>query len=332
MAAGQGFRVAVPPTVADARALLVAATPPNRSFTQVLNFSAERIDRALRLGLRKPEWVWAALADDGTTLGVVAGWGAEARDTPWILDFLSLPAERPDVSIALLERAVADSSRPEEAPLEIIHFLPIDSATDDPQVQALVQILDIAGFRMLVRRHRYRMTVAEADLQLPQTTLRFEVITGPDDPRLVAVLEETLVGSLDAHDTADLAAAELRGGSLHTVAVDTAREYLEFDPADSMFLAIDDAGEVVGLVVGGLRGSPEVGTASFIGVSHRHRGKGYAGQLLGWITARIIDAGAAYIVGETDDQNFPMANAFEKIGYPHTESRIDFRYSAPEPS
>jgi ribosomal protein S18 acetylase RimI-like enzyme len=332
MAAGQGFRIAVPSTLAEARTLLVAATPPNQSFTQVLNFSPERIDRALRLGLRKPEWVWAALADDGTTLGVVAGWGAEARETPWILDFLNLPTDRPEVSLALLERAVADSSRPEEAPLEIIHFLPIDSATDDPDVQALIAILDAAGFRMLVRRHRYRMTVAEAELQIPQTSLRFEVLAGPEDPRLVAVLEEILVGSLDAHDLADLAAAELQGGSLHTVAVDTAREYLEFDPADSMFLAIDDSGEVVGLVVGGLRGSPEIGTASFIGVSHRHRGKGYAGQLLGWMTAKLINAGAVYIVGETDDQNFPMANAFEKVGYPHTESRIDFRYRGPNPS
>jgi hypothetical protein len=28
-------------------------------------------------------------------------------------------------------------------------------------------------------------------------------------------------------------------------------------------------------------------------------------------------------VGETDDDNFPMAAAFTKVGYPHTESRID---------
>ncbi len=77
-------------------------------------------------------------------------------------------------------------------------------------------------------------------------------------------------------------------------------------------------------MVGGLRGSPDVGVASFVGVSHRHRGNGYAAQLLGFITARTIAAGAGILVGETDDDNFPMDAAFRRVGFPHTESRLDF--------
>ena len=80
----------------------------------------------------------------------------------------------------------------------------------------------------------------------------------------------------------------------------------------------------MGLVVGGLRGSPDVGVASFIGVSHRYRGNGYAAQLLGWISARMIADNAQILIGETDDDNFPMDAAFTRVGYPHTESRIDF--------
>jgi GNAT superfamily N-acetyltransferase len=108
------------------------------------------------------------------------------------------------------------------------------------------------------------------------------------------------------------------------VAAETVTEFLGYDPADSFFLGRDPAGAVVGLVVGGLRGSPEIGVASFIGVSHLHRGRGYAAQLLGWITARIIADNAQFVIGETDDDNFPMSAAFTRIGYPHTESRIDF--------
>src|ERR1700679_4276173 len=96
----------------QARALLLAASPPNSSFTQSRTFSAEQVDRALRLGFRKPNWVWAAHDSDGTLRGVVAGWGSRARETPFILDFLDLPLDAPDVARALLDRAVADSAEP----------------------------------------------------------------------------------------------------------------------------------------------------------------------------------------------------------------------------
>jgi GNAT superfamily N-acetyltransferase len=172
---------------------------------------------------------------------------------------------------------------------------------------------------MLVRRHRYRLPVLTTDITIPDTALTFEVITGPDDPRLLQVMREILVGSLDAHDV-----DALSKGDLDTVAAETVTEFLGYDPADSFFLAIDPEGAVVGLVVGGLRGSPEIGVASFIGVSHPHRGQGYAAQLLGWITARVIGDHAQFVIGETDDDNFPMAAAFTRVGYPHTESRIDF--------
>lgn len=315
-------------TKAQARELLLAATPPNSSFTQLRNFSAEQIDRALRLGFRKPRWVWAAYDSKDTLLGVVAGWGSKARKTPFILDFLDLPLDSPNVAKALLDRAVADSSEPGRSTFEIIHFLPTDSATDDPDVAAFISLLADAGFRLLVRRRRYRLDVLEGETNVPDTSLQFDSLERADDPRLPAILEEILVGSLDAHDVDAMSRADVG-----TVAQDTAEEYLEMDPVDSMFLAIDPSirdlkgngdAQVVGLVIGGLRGTAENGTASFIGVSHRHRGNGYAAQLLGWITKRMIGQGALFIIGETDDGNYPMAAAFSKVGYPQTESRIDF--------
>jgi GNAT superfamily N-acetyltransferase len=312
------FAISASVSVAQARSLLGSATPPNHSFTQLSNFSDEKIDRALTLAIRRPEWVWFAADTNGSILGVVAGWGAAARTRVDILDFLDLPKD-PAVAHALLERAVADSSEPGRRSLEIIHFLPSESSLDDPQLAGLIATLAASGFRMLVRRHRYRLPVRTADITTPDTELTFEAIAGADDPRLVQVMREILVGSLDAHDVAALA-----NGDLDTVAAETVAEFLGLDPADSFFLAIDRAGAVVGLVVGGLRGSPEIGVASFIGVSHRHRGRGYASQLLGWITARVIAENAQFVIGETDDDNFPMAAAFTRVGYPHTESRIDF--------
>jgi GNAT superfamily N-acetyltransferase len=318
------FTITIAGSQQRARELLLSATPPNSSFTQLRNFSAAQIDRALKLGFRRPQWVWMAHDSTGAVLGTVAGWGSAERQTPFILDFLDLPTNLPAVARALLDRAVADSSEPGRATMEIIHFLPSDSELGDPDVASLVELLGSAGFRVLVRRHRYRLEVTASELTIPDTALEFDALERADDPRLPAILAEILVGSLDAHDL-----DALRRGDLQTVARETAAEYLEMDPFESMFLALDPtlddpANHPVGLVIGGLRGAANTGTASFIGVSHRHRGHGYAAQLLGWITRRMIAAGADIIIGETDDDNFPMAAAFTRVGYPHTESRIDF--------
>lgn len=312
------FTIAAAESAEQARALLLGATPPNASFTQTSNFSEEKIDRALRLGFRKPAWVWFATNEAGAVLGVVAGWGAATRETPGILDFLDLPDD-PQIAVELLDRAVADSREPGRRSVEIIHFLSSESRLDDSDLASLVEVLTAAKFRMLVRRHRYRLPVLSTAITIPDTRLTFETLDSEDDPRLPAILAEILVGSLDAHDVAALAT-----GDLETVARETAKEFLEGDPWESFFLAVDPAGATVGLAVGGLRGSPDIGVASFIGVSHLHRGHGYAAQLLGWITTRIIGESAQFIIGETDDDNFPMDAAFTKVGYPHTESRIDF--------
>jgi hypothetical protein len=312
------FTIAAATSTKRARKLLLGATPPNASFTQASNFSKQKIDRALRLGFRKPGWVWFAADENDVVLGVVAGWGAASRDTAGILDFLDLPQD-PEIAAALLERAVADSSEPGRGSVEIIHFLPNESKLTDPDLSRLIDTLAKSGFRILVRRHRYRFSVLSSPVSIPETELRFERLSGEDDPRLVEIVAQILVGSLDAHDIAALAKDDLP-----TVARELAAELLEGDPVDSFFLAIDGTGTVVGLVVGGLRGSPDIGVASFIGVSHRHRGHGYAGQLLGWITSRMIGENAQILIGETDDDNYPMDAAFARVGYPHTESRIDF--------
>lgn len=325
------FTIGSPGSAEQARGLLSRATPPNTSVTQTSNFAPERIERVLRLGFRRPEWVWFARAvnDDedhgegenghGTILGLVAGWGSATSDAPFVLDLIDLPLDRPDVAKSILDRATQDSAVPGRATIEIVHVLPAESRLEDAEVAGFIDLLAGAEFRLLVRRHRYRLDVRREPITIPVTSLRFDSVERADDPRLVAIMAEILQGSLDAHDRDALAR-----GDLASVAADTVAEFIERDPIDSMYLALDPDDAVVGLVIGGLRGSPDSGSASFIGVSHERRGRGYAAQLLGWITKRMIAEGALYIVGETDDDNFPMAAAFGAVGYPARESRIDF--------
>jgi ribosomal protein S18 acetylase RimI-like enzyme len=315
-------RITQPRTADEARAALAAASVVIDSPTQRQIFSIAHIDDSFARGFRKPEWVWTAIDVDGAALGTVAAWGPPGRKDPWLLDFLDLPINQRDVACALVTRAIEDCTALGSRELDINLFVTADDPLDEPTTAAVVAILEECRYRILVQRRRYRLEPATSTVWIPPLTLRFDPATGPDDPRLVDVYEEILVGSLDAHDQ-----RALDSGDIRSVARETIVEYLELDPIESFFLAIategDDEGKVVGLVIGGLRGSADRGVASFIGVSHRYRGRGYASQLLGWITAKIIDEGAAAIIAETDVANVPMAKAFDAIGYPQVEGRID---------
>ena len=314
-----GITFSSPATIEDARRILAATSPPIDSPTQNLNLAEATLDRVFQRGSRRPEWVWVARDQAGDTRGVVAGWGGTDFPAPRILDLVATSPDDADLGRQLLTHAVEQSAALGTSDIEIIQFAPAKDPLDDPGVIATRALIESCGYRMLVQRFRYELDVATTRPVIPPTSLRFEQATGVEDPRLKRIMAELLVGSLDAHDL-----AALEGHDLESVATETIDEYVELDPIESFFLAIDEANVVVGLVIGGLRGSADRGVASFIGVSHLHRGRGYAGQLLGFITARIIAEGASLIIGETDLGNFPMAKAFTLVGYPQTESRIDF--------
>jgi GNAT superfamily N-acetyltransferase len=318
-----GVTFSSPTSTADARRILAAATPAIDSPTQKHNLSGDQLDLVFDRGFRRPEWVWEARDSDGRSVGVVAGWGGPDFPAPRILDVVAIPLDDAvpleSHGAQLLKRAIEESAALGTPRIEIIQFAPAVDPLVDDGVIAIRALIEACDYRMLVQRFRYELVVADNPPNIPPTRLRFEPVASADDPRLEQIMAELLVGSLDAHDIAALAK-----GDLAAVARETIAEYSGLDPIESFFLAIDESNDVVGLVIGGMRTSKDRGVASFIGVSHRHRGRGYAGQLLGFITARIIDQGARLIIGETDQGNVPMAKAFTFVGYPQTESRFDF--------
>jgi adenylylsulfate kinase len=303
----------------EAIGMLAAASPPIGSPTQRQNLEAATLERHFERGSRRPEWVWEASDSHGNRVGVVAGWGGPDFGAPRILDVVAVPRDDPQAGRALLAYALERSAALGSPGLEIIQFAPALDPLNDTGVIATRAVIEQCGYRLLVQRIRYELDVASVILTIPTTELRFERVPDAADPRLERIMAELLVGSLDAHD---LAALDV--GDLQTVARETVVEYTGLDPIESFFLAFDRADALVGLVIGGLRGTTDRGVASFIGVSHLHRGRGYAGQLLGFITAKMVEEGAKRIIGETDIGNVPMARAFTFVGYPQTESRLDF--------
>ncbi|SEF12120.1 GNAT family N-acetyltransferase [Jiangella alba] len=306
-----------PSTPDQALALLRGARSELGTYIADLVVTDDHLTTAFAARKRRPEWVWTAHRD-GRTVGRVAAWGAPANDHPWIVDLFELGAEpdRVETMTELLRQAVADLRAGGLEQVEL-NLHPPAGWRDDPP-PALTDLLaaaKAAGFEILVTRRRFRWT-PDAGVPSAGDRLRFEPVSGPDDPALADAYRRTFEGSLDAHtqrslrtrDAAELAAEEL-ADMMHYAG-----------PVDGWRVAYDADGALAGLVTG------DPGTKVFtgyVGVVPEQRGHGYARELLAWMTRWQAEQGAQKVVGETDDANVPMANAFEAVGFVQESARID---------
>jgi GNAT superfamily N-acetyltransferase len=302
-----------PGSSTEAAALLAASAVPVDSLTQRRIRTDRNLSDYFTTGRRRPEWVWAVrYADEPAVLGVVGAFGTP--DGRLILDVFGLPAD-PSVARALVARATEQASPEVE---EAVVFAPPGTTVADETIAALVVPLQAAGWRLLVERRHYEFEPPPGLAADETTELSFGRLSHPDDPRLVACHREVMRDTLDAHDR-DL---------VDRLGFDEAcRESLHFlvtaDPVDRIHLATDASGAVVGMVSGHVL-SNQRGVVLFVGVGRAHRGRGYGRQLLGWQTQRLLEAGATTLIADTDNANVPMARAFTRVGWPQTETRIDF--------
>ena len=306
-----------PASIDEARALLAASPPSVQSPTELRLRGDEHLDDTFSHGWRRPEWVWAVrYAGDPAPLGVVAASGTPfPDDRAWVLNFFGVPAD-PAAAAALVAHAT-------EAVLaagadEAGFFAPTDTSASDPSVAAIVAPLRASGWRLLVERRHYEFAPgADLAADVP-VSLTFEQLTDPADPRLAACHREVMRDTLDAHDAATVARVGFDEGCREALAF-----LLESDPVDCINLAFDSEGEPVGFVSGLVRPNGRA-FILFVGVAHDHRGHGYGRQLLAWQTRRLLEAGATVLIADTDNQNVPMAKAFAEVGWPQTETRLDF--------
>jgi len=300
-----------PASVAEAHALLAASSLPVDSPTQRRIRGDQHLTETFASGRRRPEWVWLATYDDDPApLGLVGAFGAP--DGFLLLDVFGLP-EDPEVARTLVGR-ITDEARPDE----VVVFAPPGTTATDPGLRPLVVPLEAAGWRLLVERRHYEFEPPTGLASGESTDLSFERLHDPDDLRLAACHREVMRETLDAHDrdlVDRLGFDEACRESLHTLVTS--------DPVDRIHLASDGSGSVVGLVSGHVLASGR-GVVLFVGVCHGHRGRGYGRQLLGWQTRRLLADGATTLIADTDNANVPMARAFADVGWPQTETRIDF--------
>ena len=260
----------------------------------------------------RPEWSWVALRD-GQVMARVAFSGQPDAKLPFAMGSLEIGTrpDRVETGLALVRTAygamtgggTGEGGRPEYR-----QFLPVDwhehagmrAAVDDRRTVA-----GLAGLRFLVERVELRWP-AESGAALPPRPGRLTFRPVGDDAEVLAVVRGTLEGTLDAHARRDVA----RDG------VDAAARAIVEElpgPRSLVRLAYDPAESSVGITVAGLR--PWGADISDVGVLPKHRGNGYADDLLLEASHLLVEGGATEIVAATDVGNAPMAAAFARCGY-----------------
>ncbi len=306
-----------PTTIDEALDLLVGADTGLGSPVAERIVSTDHLRSSFADRHRRPEWVWCAVRD-GRTVGRVAAWGSPERELPWIIDLVD-PGAEPDrvaVTAALLSHAADQLGATGLDPVELdLHVAVGWRSATTGTLPDVMEAASAAGFRPLVTRRRFRWTAPGSTPGIGPD-LRLEPVSGVDDPALVDAYRRTFTGSLDAHTVRSLESRDARELAREEVA-DMAHYA---GPLDGWRLAYDRSGDLVGLVTGGVGARGMIG---YVGVVPEHRGRGHSRRLLGWMTRWLSDHGAAEVIGETDDANRPMGDAFEAVGFVEEGGRID---------
>ncbi len=284
--------------------------------------TADRFRHRLRNREYRAEWTWiaeeVARKDPAKPLAAVAIWWGRSPDTvPSALDGLFVAdqessADRIRLAADLLTAAHevfawAGADRPPDYHL----FLPADwherldaIAAVDWRREAARQ----AGLSVALERLRYRWT---PDAGLPSRTGRLTFRQEADDEVFAGLLSRVLVGTLDATSRR---AAESAG--VLAQARQDVRMYRDMMLGQRAWwrVAQTPAGEIVGFGIPSQ--NTEYPVVGYLGVLPEHRGHGYVYEILAEITWMLVaETGATVIRGDTDLENRPMADAFERAGY-----------------
>ncbi|MFE0678860.1 GNAT family N-acetyltransferase [Streptomyces sp. NPDC058867] len=262
-----------------------------------------------RATVHRPEWKRVALRD-GKVVARGAWWGGPDDTEPLNINWFDVAEGEEEAGAELLRSA------PWQVELEI--NLPA-RGRENPAVRAAADTAfaaaRAAGYELLVERYLYRWT---PECGLPERPGRLVFEPEADDAVFHDALRRIHSVTLDAH-----ALKAIKEGGVDQAA----REEMEFfhwcpSPREWWQVARTERGELAGIHIPARNlTSPVIG---FIGVLPEHRGHGYAYDLLVECTRFLVEQGAEFISGATDQGNFPMAANFAKAGHPVVKERINF--------
>ncbi|MGW0084290.1 GNAT family N-acetyltransferase [Streptomyces sp. NPDC003393] len=257
----------------------------------------------------RPDWMRVALRD-GEVVARGAWWGGPDDSEPININWFDVAEGEAKAGAELLRSA------PWQVELEI--NLPA-GWRDKPDLRSAAETrfaaARAAGYELLVERFLYRWTPEQG---LPERPGRLRFSAEPDDTVFFDALRRIHSVTLDAH-----ALKAVKEGGLDQAA----QEELDFfhwcpSPREWWQIAHTPEGDLAGIHIPAH--NPSGPTIGFIGVVPEQRGHGYAYDLLAECTHFLVEEGAEFVTGGTDQGNFPMAANFAKAGFPVVSERINF--------
>ncbi|TGB16056.1 GNAT family N-acetyltransferase [Streptomyces sp. MZ04] len=257
----------------------------------------------------RPDWKRVALRD-GEVVARGAWWGGPDDSEPVNINWFDVAEGEEEAGAALLRSA------PWQVELEI--NLPggwRDKLDLRAGAEARFAAARAAGYELLVERFLYRWTPERG---LPERPGRLRFSAEPDDAVFFDALRRIHSVTLDAH-----ALRAIEEGGLDQAA----QEELDFfhwcpSPREWWQIAHTPEGDLAGIHIPAH--NPSGPTIGFIGVVPEQRGRGYAYDLLAECTHLLVEQGAEFVSGATDQGNFPMAANFARAGFPVISERINF--------
>lgn len=257
----------------------------------------------------RPNWKRVALRD-GEVVARGAWWGGPDDSEPVNINWFDVAEGEEEAGAELLRSA------PWQVELEINLPGGWREKTDlRAAAEARFAAARAAGYELLVERFLYRWTPERG---LPERPGRLRFSAEPDDTVFFDALRRIHSVTLDAH-----ALRAIEEGGLDQAA----QEELDFfhwcpSPREWWQIARTPEGDLAGIHIPAH--NPSGPTIGFIGVVPEQRGRGYAYDLLAECTHLLVEQGAEFVSGATDQGNFPMAANFAKAGFPVISERINF--------
>ncbi|MFD9085084.1 GNAT family N-acetyltransferase [Streptomyces erythrochromogenes] len=257
----------------------------------------------------RPDWKRVALRD-GEVVARGAWWGGPDDSEPVNINWFDVAEGEEEAGAELLRSA------PWQVELEI--NLPGGWREEThlrAGAEARFAAARAAGYELLVERFLYRWTPERG---LPERPGRLRFSAEPDDTVFFDALRRIHSATLDAH-----ALRAIEEGGLDQAA----QEELDFfhwcpSPREWWQIAHTPEGDLAGIHIPAH--NPSGPTIGFVGVVPEQRGRGYAYDLLAECTHLLVEQGAEFVSGATDQANFPMAANFAKAGFPVIRERINF--------
>ncbi|WP_030605083.1 GNAT family N-acetyltransferase [Streptomyces fulvoviolaceus] len=257
----------------------------------------------------RPDWKRVALRD-GEVVARGAWWGGPDDTEPLNINWFDVAEGEEEAGAELLRSA------PWQVELEM--NLPGGWREDSglrSAAEARFTAVRKAGYELLVERFLYRWTPERG---LPERPGRLVFRPEPDDAVFFDALRRIHSATLDTH-----ALRAVEEGGLDQAA----QEELDFfhwcpSPREWWQVAYTPQGDPVGIHIPAH--NPSGPCIGFIGVLPEHRGRGYAYDLLTECTHFLVEQGADFVSGATDQGNFPMAANFTKAGFPVERERLNF--------